>query len=266
MGLLDARKGLHDRLPDGGLRPGSFVLGCIGRRALRPLQRRGRRSLGRRPERPPRAVLIRAEGRVVSAGVDVHLFDDMQPEDSEEFWRHALEIIERLETLPCPVVFAAHALTLTAAFELALGCDIILAARSAKFGLVENVVALTPSMGGPARIAERAGSGRARELVMTGELFGAEQLERWNIVNRVFDDEELPDRALEMARALAKGPTRAHAATKEIVRGYVTDGLARADEILPSVAGALYASEDHRDAVAGFLEHGPRHETPMHGR
>lgn len=103
---------------------------------------------------PPRAVLIRAMGRVVSAGVDVQFFADMDPEDTVDFWRHALEIVERIETLPCPVVFAAHALTLTAAFEISLACDLIVAARSAKFGLVENVVALSPSMGGPARIAE----------------------------------------------------------------------------------------------------------------
>ena len=70
--------------------------------------------------------------------------------------------------MPCPVVFAAHALTLTAAFEIALACDPILATPNAKFGLVERVVGLTPSMGGPQRLAERCGSGRARELVMTG--------------------------------------------------------------------------------------------------
>lgn len=77
-----------------------------------------------------------------------------------------------------PVVFAAHALTLTAAFELALGCDLILASRSAKFGLVEKVVGLTPSMGGTQRLAERAGSGRARQFVISGDLFATEDLQR----------------------------------------------------------------------------------------
>lgn len=214
---------------------------------------------------PPRALLIRARGRVVSAGVDVQFFDEMDPEETVSFWRHALEIITRVETLPCPVVFAAHALTLTAAFELALACDIIVAARSAKFGLTENVVALSPSMGGPARIAERAGSGRARELVMTGELFDAETLERWNIVNRVHEDDEVMDKALDLARKLASGPTRAHDATKRVVRAYAAEGLAKSDEVLPEVVGPLYSSQDHQDAVAGFLADGPRHTTPMHG-
>ena len=62
----------------------------------------------------------------------------------------------RVEDLPCPTVFAAHALCLTAAFELSLGCDLLLAAESASFGLVERVVGLTPAMGGT------AAAGRAR--------------------------------------------------------------------------------------------------------
>ena len=137
----------------------------------------------------PRALLIRAEGRAVSGGVNVAEFDGLTPERASGLWDELIGAVERVEALPLPVVFAAHALTLTAAFELALGCDLILAARSAKFGLVEKVVGLTPSMGGTQRLAERAGSGRAREFVMTGELFGAEQLEGWGVVNRVFEDE-----------------------------------------------------------------------------
>ena len=77
-------------------------------------------------------------------------------------------MIDQLEALPAPVVFAAHALTLTAAFEIALACDLIVASPKAKFGLVEKVVGLTPSMGGTQRLAERAGSGRARQFVMSG--------------------------------------------------------------------------------------------------
>ena len=71
-------------------------------------------------------------------------------------------------------VFAAHGLTLTAAFELSLACDILLAAEKASFGLVEIVVGLTPSMGGPQRLAERAGPARARELIFTGERYPAD--------------------------------------------------------------------------------------------
>lgn len=211
---------------------------------------------------PPRALLFRAEGRVVSGGVDVAEFDGLTPERAGELWDESIDLVERLERLPLPVVFAAHALTLTWTFELALGCDLILAARSAKFGLVEKVVGLTPSMGGTQRLAERAGSGRAGELVMTGELFGAEQLEGWGVVNRVFDDEGFDERARAFAAELAAGPTKAHAMTKHVLRRFREGGIAAADEAIRKDAVDLFATEDLQRAVKTFLEHGaPGHAT-----
>src|SRR3954453_19841872 len=143
---------------------------------------------------PPRALLIRAEGRAVSGGVDVHVFDGLTPEQASELWDDLLGLIDKLETLPAPIVFAAHALTLTAAFEIALACDLIVASAKAKFGLVEKVVGLTPSMGGTQRLAERAGSGRARQFVMDGGVFDAAELERWGVVNAIFPVEEFEQR------------------------------------------------------------------------
>lgn len=208
---------------------------------------------------PPRALLIRAEGRAVSGGVNVAEFDGLTPAGASDLWDELIGTVERVERLPLPVVFAAHALTLTAAFELALGCDLILAARSAKFGLVEKVVGLTPSMGGTQRLAERAGSGRARELVMTGELFGAEELAAWGVVNRVLDDEGFDERARAFAAELAAGPTKAHAMTKLVLRRFREGGIAAADEAIRTEAGDLFATEDLQRAVKTFLEKGPGH-------
>ncbi|HEY7256354.1 MAG TPA: enoyl-CoA hydratase/isomerase family protein [Solirubrobacterales bacterium] len=206
---------------------------------------------------PPRAVLFRAEGRAVSGGVDVHEFAGVTPEQGSELWAELLRVVDQVELLPLPVVFAAHALTLTAAFELALACDLIVAARSARFGLVERVVGLTPSMGGTQRLAERAGSGRARQLVMTGDLFGAEELERWNVVNHVYEDGELDARARALAADLASGPTRAHAMTKHVLRRFREGGIPAADDAIREDAAELFATEDLQRAVRSFLEEGP---------
>jgi enoyl-CoA hydratase/carnithine racemase len=208
---------------------------------------------------PPRALLFRAEGRAVSGGVNVQEFEGLTPEQGGELWDRLIDLVNRVELLPLPTVFAAHALTLTAAFELALSCDLILAARSAQFGLVERVVGLTPSMGGTQRLAERAGSGRAAQLVMTGGLFAAEELERWGAVNLVFDDEGFDERARAFAAELASGPTRAHAMTKHILRRFREGGIAAADDAVRSDAGELFATEDLQRAVKTFLEKGPGH-------
>jgi enoyl-CoA hydratase len=217
-------------------------------------------------ERPPRALLIRAEGRAVSGGVDVHVFDGLTPEQGSRLWDELLGMIDRLERLPAPIVFAAHALTLTAAFEIALACDLIVASPKAKFGLVEKVVGLTPSMGGTQRFAERAGSGRARQFVISGEIFAAEELERWGVVNTIFAAEEFDARTRALAEELAAGPTKAHAMTKHILRRFREGGLPAADEATRTEAADLFASEDLQNAVKTFLEHGGPGHAKFQGR
>jgi enoyl-CoA hydratase/carnithine racemase len=209
----------------------------------------------------PRGLLVRAEGRVVSGGVDVELFDGLGTDAAGRLWTELLELVHRVEELPFPTVFAAHALCLTAAFELSLACDLLVAAESARFGLVETVVGLTPAMGGTQRLAERAGPARAREFVMTGDLYGARELAEWGVVNRVLDDDGFDDAARAYARRLADGPTLAHVATKRIVRAQVQGGARAADAIVPEVAGGLFATEDLKGAVRSFLDQGPGHAT-----
>jgi enoyl-CoA hydratase/carnithine racemase len=209
-----------------------------------------------------RAVLLEARGKVVSGGVDVHLFSDIAEapdavQRGSALWVRLLRTAQTLEDLPVPTVFAAHGLTLTAAFELALACDILLAAERASFGLAEIVVGLTPSMGGPQRLAERAGPARAKELVFTGEWYPAAVLERWNVVNRVLPDEGFADAARAYARQVAAGPTVAHAATKKLVTTAVRDGVRAANELTPAISGALFATDDLRGAVRSFLADGP---------
>jgi enoyl-CoA hydratase len=206
---------------------------------------------------PPRGLLIRAEGRVVSGGVDVNMFQGLTQDAAKQLWQRLLEIIWRVEELPCPTMFASHALCLTAAFELSLACDLLLAAQSAKFGLVEVVVGLTPSMGGPQRLTERAGAARAKQLIYTGGLFDAATLERWNVVSRVWPDHSFAAAAHAFALRLSNGPTQAHAATKQIVRTQVEQGTRAADAIVPVVSSRLFATEDLRNAVASFLREGP---------
>ena len=210
----------------------------------------------------PRAVLFRAEGRAVSAGVDVRLFAAQEDSGSAaRLFDELVDLARRVDSLPCPTVFAAHALCLTWAFELALSCDLILAAQAASFGLVERVVGLTPAMGGTQRLAERAGTGRARELVMTGQRYSAATLERWNVVNRVLPDEGFDRAARDFTADLASGPTLAHAATKQVIRDFREGGVELANERIGRVAGELFDTEDLRSAVQVFLEQGPGQAT-----
>src|SRR6202012_3962272 len=217
-------------------------------------------------DEPPRAVLINAEGRAVSGGVDVHVFDGLTPETGAALWTELLALIDAVEELPAPVVFAAHALTLTAAFELALACDLIVATPGARFGLVEKVVGRTPSMGGTQRLAERAGSGRARQFVMSGGIFDAAELERWGVVNEIYPEDEFEARSRALVAELAAGPTKAHAMTKHILKRFREGGVPAADEVVRTEAAKLFGTEDLQNAVRPFLEHGGPGHAEFTGR
>jgi enoyl-CoA hydratase/carnithine racemase len=185
------------------------------------------------------------------------VFADKTPEQAQMFFDDLLKITHKIEDLELPVIACVQGLCLTAGFELALACDLIWAGEAARFGLVEIVVGLTPAMGGTQRLAERAGSARARELVMSGGLFDAATLERWNVVNRVLPDADLREETLKFAHRLAAGPTRAHAATKKMVRAYLEDGVRGADKRVGEIAAPLFATEDLQNAVRTFLDEGP---------
>ncbi|WET82778.1 enoyl-CoA hydratase/isomerase family protein [Amycolatopsis sp. QT-25] len=215
-------------------------------------------AIGELEATPPRAALIRAEGKIVSGGVDVSLFDaQSSAADAKVLFDEMLAIPDRIAALPFPTVFAAHGLCLTWAFEVAVACDIILASEKAKFGLVERVVGLTPTMGGTQRLAARAGVGRAKEFVMTGATYDAATLERWNVVNRVFPIDGFDEAVRVFTNDLAQGPTRAHAATKKVLEHYEHGGVAEANEHITTIAAGLFDTEDLRGAVKSFLADGP---------
>jgi enoyl-CoA hydratase len=208
-------------------------------------------------EAPIRALLVRAEGKVFTGGADVHVFAGKTSDEARSFFADLISITQRLEDMPVPTLASVHGLCLTAGFELSLACDLIWAAQSARFGLVEIVVGLTPAMGGTQRVAERAGPARARELVMSGDLYDAPTLERWNVVNRVLPDGVLAEQSLAFAERLAAGPTLANAATKRMVRAFLDHGVRGADARVGEIAAPLFESEDLRQAVKSFLDEGP---------
>lgn len=204
-----------------------------------------------------RALLVRADGKYFTGGVDVNVFKGLSESGAAELTAELLSITHRLEELPFPTLASVHGLCLTAGLELVLACDMIWAADSAQFGLVETVIGLTPLMGGTQRIAERAGPARARELVMSGGLYDAAALERWNVVSRVLPDAELAEKSLRFAQRLASGPTLAHHATKRVVRAFLDGGVSGADAATADIGAPLFETDDLKQAVETFLAEGP---------
>src|SRR5947209_19411313 len=105
-----------------------------------------------------RALVVRADGKVFTGGVDVQVFAGKTPEQAQMFFRDLLTITHKIEDLELPVIASIQGLCLTAGFELALACDVILAGGAARFGLVRRVVGLPPAMGAAQRVAAAAGA------------------------------------------------------------------------------------------------------------
>jgi enoyl-CoA hydratase/carnithine racemase len=207
---------------------------------------------------PLRTLLVRAEGKVFSAGADVSAFQGRTENEARRSFTTHQRMIADLEELPFPTLAAVQGMCVGGGLELALACDLIWAASSARFGQLEATIGTTTLLGGVQRLAERAGSARAREIIYTAEPYDAATFERWNIVNRVVPDEAFGAETRAFAERLANGPTLAYAAGKRLVRAYLEGGVRAADKLVGEVAPPLFQSEDMRVAVAALVEYGAR--------
>ncbi|GAA4351833.1 enoyl-CoA hydratase/isomerase family protein [Angustibacter luteus] len=212
-----------------------------------------------------RALILRAEGRIFCAGVDVHHFLGHDAESGTRHIARHLALTHRLEALAIPTLAAVHGLCLTIGFELSLGCDLLWAADTARFGLVESTVGLTPGAGGTQRVAVRAGHARAAELVYTGDQYPAATLMEWGVVSRVVPRETLLDEARAFAQRLAHGPTLAISAAKSILLTTQRNGADAADEMTAGLVGQLLTTDDLQDGVRSLLDNGPGRAV-FHGR
>lgn len=207
---------------------------------------------------PIRALLLRAEGEHFSGGVDVKTFRGRTPDSARRRLMRFIPVIQKIERLPIPTVVAVQGLCLAAGMELMLAFDIAIAGQSALIGQSEALIGTSTLLGGVQRIAARCGPARAKEMVYSATFYPAEQLERWNVINRVVPDADLQAAALALVKQLANGPTLAHGVTKTLVNAYLTGGLAAADERLLDAAPPLFATHDMPHGVEALIAHGAK--------
>ena len=145
-----------------------------------------------------RAILIRGEGQVFSSGIDLTSFAEIA-ETFGENWRERMPsvtsafqgVLNKVERSTLPTIALLRGFALGLGFELALACDFRIAARHTRLGLPETRLGLIPDVGGTTRSTRLVGPGRAKELILTGRVFTADDGERWGLVNRVVSEGEL---------------------------------------------------------------------------
>ena len=217
------------------------------------------RDVGRDPE--VRAVLITGAGRAFCAGADVKVPRELTP-DGEPDLHTRLEtiynpIILEVRRMPKPVVAAVHGAAAGLGFSLALACDLVLAAESATFLLAFVKLGLVPDGGALAHLVQRVGAVRAAQLAMLGERLDARRALEWGLVNAVHPDEELRERAWELAERLAAGPTVALASMKELIDASTGLDLEAQLALEPRVQQRHASTADYAEGVAAFKEKRP---------
>ena len=208
-----------------------------------------------------RAVLVRAEGDAFSGGANVEIFLDRDQQSAEEFIAGFIPVIRRFSQVEVPTVCAVQGLCLAAGLEVALTCDLIWAAEDSQLGLVEGVIGATPFGGGTQRLVARAGALRATEALLTARPYPAQTMFEWGVVNRVLPAADLQEKTRTFARRLSAGPTLANAATKQMIRLAVDEGVEAADGALPAAGARVMASDDLQRGARTLLEKGPGHAT-----
>jgi enoyl-CoA hydratase/carnithine racemase len=203
---------------------------------------------------PARALLIRGEGGDFCLGGDVRDWPGTPAEILRPKIQVFAEALDHLERLPIPTIAAVQGGCMGGGFELALSCDLILAARSARFAFPEARVGIVTLQGGMMQIAERVGSAKAAEMVFLSEPATAEQMRQWNVVNWVVDDAEFESQAAALATRLAEGPTKAFAATKALWRMQAEEGVKAAIAKLYDLSMPIFETEDARTALRSAAE------------
>jgi enoyl-CoA hydratase len=202
-----------------------------------------------------RCMILTGDDRAFAAGADITQMVEAGVADvleDDNFARWA-----RFRAIRKPVIAAVSGYALGGGCELALMCDLVVAAETAQFGQPEVKIGIIPGAGGTQRWARSAGKVRAMEAVLTGEPVRAADAERMGLVNRVVPAGAHLDEARRLARMIAERPPLAVRLGKEAVNLAMEVGLAAGLEFERKLFYLLFASEDKREGMRAFLEKRP---------
>jgi enoyl-CoA hydratase/carnithine racemase len=204
-----------------------------------------------------RCLVIRGSGPVFSAGYDIgNLEDSGFEETAERLVAHPFQdAIEALEEYSYPVIGQINGHAIGGGLELALTCDIRIAARGAKFGMPPAKLGLIYSHTGLLKFMQACGPANTAELFYVGRNVEAERAERMGLVNEVVDPDELDDRVLELAAEIAGNAPLSLAGNKRILRALRAHTLRpELERELIDLRESCFRSEDFREGVRAFAE------------
>jgi enoyl-CoA hydratase len=200
------------------------------------------------------SVIITGAGeKAFAAGADIKELNGLKATDAERLSSKGQSIFKLIEEFHAPVIAAVNGFSLGGGCELAMACHFRIASTKAKFGQPEVNLGIVPGYGGTQRLVQLIGKGKAMEMLMTGDMVGAEEALRLGLVNHVVEPEQLLDKAKEIAAKInTKGPLAIKGVIK-CVNGYFVPGI-DGYALEAKTFGDIADSEDFLEGTSAFIE------------
>lgn len=204
-----------------------------------------------------RAVLLTGAGRGFCAGQDLGDRDpskmDGPPDLGATVRTFYAPLVRLIRSLQCPVICAVNGVAAGAGANLALACDVVLAANSAKFIQSFSKVGLIPDTGGSWHLPRLLGEARAKGLALTATPLSASQAENWGLIWKALPDDDLMTEARFMASSIAAGPTLGLSLTKQAIQAAMTNSLDAQLDLEAEMMKQCGESADYAEGVSAFL-------------
>lgn len=205
-----------------------------------------------------KAVVITGSGdKAFAAGADIAEMQPMTAMQGRKFSENGMNAITKLETIPQPTIAAVHGFALGGGCEVTLACDIRVASTKAKFGQPEVNLGVTPGFGATQRLPRLVGAGIAKELLLTGDIIGAERAYEIGLVNHVVEPEQLLDKAFEIANKIAGKGQLSVRMTKQGVNEGLNMDVDRGLQYETELFALSFSTEDQKEGMTAFLEKRP---------
>ncbi|MBN2254265.1 MAG: enoyl-CoA hydratase/isomerase family protein [Deltaproteobacteria bacterium] len=201
-----------------------------------------------------KVVILTGTGKAFVAGADIKSFPDLTQETAKARLKKTRVLYQQMEDFTRPVICAVNGFCLGGGLELAMTCDIRIAATTAQFGQPEINLGIIPGGGGTQRLPRLVGSGIAKELIYTGQFISAERAEAIGLVNKVVEPEDLMTEAKKMANRIAGKPMLAVRAAKEAINHGLNMTLHEGLDLESMHWSYLCGTEDQKEGAHAFIE------------
>jgi enoyl-CoA hydratase/carnithine racemase len=205
------------------------------------------------------AVVVAGSDRAFAAGADITEFGTA--DDAHRIGTQFLHAFDAVAAIPRPVIAAVRGFALGGGLELALACDLRVAADSARLGQPEILLGIIPGGGATQRLPRLIGPARAKEMVWSGRQVRADEAASIGLVDRVVPADDTESTALAWAATFAHGPLAAIAAAKHVIDHGLDGSLAFGLDLEHAAFTDIFRTEDATEGIRSFLEHGPGHAT-----